>query len=248
MSRILWSEFTRDELRAQAPGATLLVPVAATEQHGPHLPTGTDACICTALTTRVADALSGRVPVVVAPTLPFGFSAHHQAFAGVLTLSAATMTSVLRELGESAVKSGFRRIFYLNAHGGNDEMIRIAAREVALAHPVRVAAASYWSIAGPALTAEGIEQIPGHAGMFETCLVQALHPDLVRADKRPITTLGHLQPGGPGVFAAQSAQDFARLGGYTDPSDGATAALGEQLLTIIVREVAGAVAAFHEVD
>ncbi len=246
--KVLWSEFTRDELRAQGPGATLLVPIAATEQHGPHLPTGTDTLICAELATQVATALSGRVPVVVAPTLPFGFSAHHQAFAGVLTLSAATMTAVLRELGDSAVKSGFRRLFYLNSHGGNDEMIRVAAREVALSHPVRVAAASYWSIAGPALAGEDIAQIPGHAGLFETCLVQALRPELVRSDKRPTVTMGRLRPAPPGAFAAQSAQDFARIGGYTDPSDGASAAAGRRLLGIVVREVAEALAAFHEVD
>ncbi len=246
--KVLWAEFTRDEIRAQAPGALLLVPVAATEQHGPHLPTGTDTYICTELATRVAASLSGRVPIVVAPTLPFGFSAHHQAFAGVLTLSAATMTAALRELGESAAKSGFRRIFYLNGHGGNDEMIRIAAREVALAHPVRVAAASYWSIAGPALAGEGNEPIPGHAGLFETCLIQALHPELVRTEKRPTTTIGHLQPSASGVFAAQGTADFARTGGYTDPSDSASAAAGRRLLDIIVREVTEALAAFHEVD
>ena len=196
----------------------------------------------------MASALTGRVPVVVAPTLPFGYSAHHQAFAGVLTLSAATMTAVLGELGDSAVRSGFRRIFYLNAHGGNDEMIRVAARGLALANPVRVAAASYWSIAGPALEAEGLENVPGHAGLFETSLIQTLHAELVRADKRPSVTLGRLQPASPGVFAAQSAQDFARIGGYTDPADASSGALGERLLAVIVREVAAVLAAFHEVD
>jgi creatinine amidohydrolase len=246
--KVLWAEFTRDEIKAQAPGATLLLPVAATEQHGPHLPTGTDTYVCGELAARVAAALSGRVPLVVAPTLAFGYSPHHLAFAGVLTLGAPTMTAALRELGESAVRSGFRRLFYLNGHGGNEEIVRLAARELALAHPVRVAAASYWSIAAAGLASEGIEQVPGHAGFFETCLIQALRPDLVRGDRRPAVTIGHLQQAPAGVFAAQSAQDFARAGGYTDPADGASGAVGHRLLDIIVRAVAEALAAFHEVD
>jgi creatinine amidohydrolase/Fe(II)-dependent formamide hydrolase-like protein len=78
--------------------------------------------------------------------------------------------------------------------------------------------------------------------------VQALRPDLVRADRRPTATVGRLQPAPPGVFAAQGPADFARIGGYTDPSDTTAASVGERLLAVIVREVAEALAAFHEVD
>jgi creatinine amidohydrolase len=264
---VLWSHLTRDELAAQAPGATLLLPLAATEQHGPHLPAGTDALITEAVALRVATALAGRVAVVVAPTLPVGFSAHHQAFCGVLTLSAPTMAAVLRELGAAAVRSRFRRLFFLNGHGGNDELIRVAARELVAAAPpapaadggtrqrrpvpLRVGACSYWAVAEAALRREAAladeVPVPGHAGLFETALLLALWPELVRRDRFPLGAVGGLHPTRPGVFA-QAAGEWARSGGFTDAPLQASAELGERLLGVIVREVAEAVATFHEVD
>jgi hypothetical protein len=88
------------------------------------------------------------VPVVVAPTLPFGSSHHHFVFGATLSLSTETYYRVLYELCESLVTDGFKRIFLLNGHGGNHELAELAVRDIVLKHPVRAAAGSYWRIAG----------------------------------------------------------------------------------------------------
>jgi len=94
---------------------TLLVPLGATEQHGPHLPLGTDSDIAGVI-ARVAGA---RLPgAVVAPTLPYGASGEHQDFAGTLSIGAEATELVLVELGRSASET-FDRLLFLNAHGGN---------------------------------------------------------------------------------------------------------------------------------
>lgn len=107
-----WPEV--EALAAAAP-TTLLVPLGATEQHGPHLPLGTDSAIAAAL----ADAAASRTPgAFVAPVLPYGSSGEHQDFPGTLSIGAACTESVLVELGRSAAET-FDRLLLVNGHGGN---------------------------------------------------------------------------------------------------------------------------------
>src|SRR4029078_522914 len=94
---------------------------------------------------------------------------------------------VLCELLESLVTDGFCQMFILNGHGGNHELIQLAARDIALKHPVRVGAGSYWVIAREAIervNADDFASLPGHAGIYETSQILALHPELVR-EPRP---------------------------------------------------------------
>ncbi|MEI7772206.1 MAG: creatininase family protein, partial [Chloroflexales bacterium] len=184
---LLLDELTRAEARALAPDALVVLPVGATEQHGPHLPVGTDRMIVEHVARAAAAQVAGAIPVVVAPTLPFGSSHHHVPFGGTLSLGTETYYRALVDLAESLIASGFRRIFILNGHGGNSELIQLVARDLALKHPATLAAAPYWTIAWDALVAERAHVaagLPGHAGTFETSLVLALRPDLVR-EPRP---------------------------------------------------------------
>ncbi len=99
-----------------------------------------------------------------------------------MSLSTTTYYRVLIDLAESLISGGFQRIFFINGHGGNDEVVHLVARDLALQHPVHCAAAAYWAIAWDALLAAQAGQagqVPGHAGAFETSLVLALRPDLV---------------------------------------------------------------------
>ena len=144
---VVLAEMTREEVRRLAPQATVLLPVAATEQHGPHLPINMDDAACWAVCQRAADLARAEIPVAVAPMLPFGYSHQHFWQPGVLSLSTTTFLQVLRDLGESLYRSGFRRIAIINGHGPNDELIRVAARELNDRFPVSIAAASYWTIA-----------------------------------------------------------------------------------------------------
>ncbi|HEX5414151.1 MAG TPA: creatininase family protein [Chloroflexota bacterium] len=242
--KVLLADMTREQIRAIAPETTVILPTAAIEQHGPHLTISTDTLACTTICQRAAEIAGSQTPVTVAPPVHFGSSHHHFPYPGVLSLSNTTFIQVVKEICESLVASGFQRIVIVNGHGGNDEAIRVAARDVTLARPVSIAAASYWTIAGPALIEEGLVEsvgaLPGHAGAFETSLVLALRPDLVDTASYPAALgrpplradLTHR----PSVIKA--GQSLGSGPGYTDNPANASAAHGERFLAIISREVA----------
>jgi creatinine amidohydrolase len=242
--KTLLADMTREQIRAIAPTTTAVLPTAAIEQHGPHLAIVTDTLACGTICQRAAEiATSQGAPATVAPTLQFGASHHHRPYPGVLSLALPTFIQVVEELCESLVLSGFKRIVIVNGHGGNDAAVRVAATDVALAHSVSIAAASYWTIAAPALVADGrvreIGQLPGHAGAFETSLVMALREELVDKASYP---LARAQPPFEPDLTTRAQVSLAGklLGqgpGYTDDPSRASVAHGEHLLGIISREV-----------
>lgn len=184
--RWAFAEHSRESLGRRArEGAVLVLPVGAIEQHGPHLPVWTDSLIATHLAERAAEALAGVPDVLVAPTLSFGSSDHHLPFGATLSLRTSTLMDALLDLGRSAVRSGFTRLYFLNGHGGNDEIVQLVARDLALQLRVHAGCISWWKLVeqrvrGSELAAAGA-RIPGHAGAFETAVVQTLRPDLMGA-------------------------------------------------------------------
>src|SRR5579859_4408067 len=143
--RLRLNEMTREQIGRVAPASTVVLPTAATEQHGPHLPILTDCLCCETIALRAAERAAPDAPITVAPLLPYGSSHHHLDFPGVMSLTGETFTRALVELCRTLAASGFRRIFLLNGHGGNEEAIRTVTREVALSTPATIAAASYWT-------------------------------------------------------------------------------------------------------
>src|SRR3954454_13005620 len=103
----LFAELNREQLREAAPESLAVIPLGATEQHGPHLPTGTDYFTVESLAREAATIASEHAPIIVTPALPFGSSDHHFVFGGTLSLSTETYYRVLRELVESLVTDGF---------------------------------------------------------------------------------------------------------------------------------------------
>src|SRR5687768_1780092 len=118
----LFAELNREELRAIATEALVILPLGATEQHGPHLPSGTDTFAVSSIAQKAAELAAGHIPVVVTPPLPFGSSAHHLVFGATLSLSTETYYRALCDLIESLVQDSFAKIFLLNGHGGNHEL------------------------------------------------------------------------------------------------------------------------------
>jgi creatinine amidohydrolase len=241
---LLW-EMTREQIRAAAPTATAVLPTAAVEQHGPHMAIATDTLAVSEICRRAAEIASKTTPVTVAPPIAFGSSHHHRPYAGVLSLSQDTFKQVVVEIAESLVLSGFRRVAIVNGHGGNDELVRVAARDISLKYPdVTIAASSYWTIAHRALVEEGKVgdhgQLPGHAGAFETSLVMALRPDLVDQPNypqplpRPGAEPRPLQR--PTLIRAGSALGAGP--GYTDDPSKASAEAGNRYIDIVARELA----------
>ena len=167
---VLLGEMTREQIKRVAPNAIAVLPTAAIEQHGPHIPIITDTLLCGTVAQRAAEAASARgVAVVVAPVLCYGNSHHHRPFAGVLSLSSATFMAAVIDILEGLKLSGFKKLVVLNGHGGNTDSNAVVGLDFVhrLGHDVAIATGAYWDIAREAIVQQGImanKLIPGHAG------------------------------------------------------------------------------------
>ena len=241
-SRLLLHEINREDTARRAPGGLAVLPVGATEQHGPHLPLGTDFLIVEHVTRAAAQEARASIDVLVAPTFQTGSSHHHLPFGGTISLSTERYYGALRDMTESLIQSGFRRIFIVNGHGGNHELIELVVRDLALSHACNLAAASYWSLAREPLMEQApdlCERLPGHAGVFETSLIMALRPELV-ANPLPRRTAEELARTSvpTASFRAERHGFWRSIDGYTDSPAQASAERGRRLLEIIVPAVA----------
>src|SRR5258708_33723265 len=118
MSEIEWSRLKAWEIKALATrNAIVIVPIGATEQHGPHLPSMVDWRCVHEVSHRAARLMQKTTPTVVAPTIPYGMSEHHMSLNGTITLDYATMEPGIRRVVTSAVRPGFKRIFVVNGQG-----------------------------------------------------------------------------------------------------------------------------------
>jgi creatinine amidohydrolase len=177
-----WAEDAWPELTDLA-GVTEvgLVPVGATEQHGPHLPTGTDTMIAAAL----CDAASERTGAPVLPAIGIGCSyGHGTALPGQLSLSPELLAAVLRAHAHWAASSGLTRLLFVNAHFGNVGALLAATDELRLRRPeLRVGIANWWAL-DPAVAAEmSADGEDVHANRAETALMLHIAPDLVHLDR-----------------------------------------------------------------
>src|SRR5262249_37856590 len=175
-------EMTWPQLREVPRDATVVVaPIAACEQHARHLPTFTD----TLLVTAVAEGVERRLPerVLLLPTQWLGASGHHLRFGATLSAEVDTHIDLLCDLITPLLDDGHRRVLLLNGHGGNIDTMQVALRRLQPRYRDRqLAAASYWDLADKELAAlaEGPRKQMGHACEFETSMVLALRPELVR--------------------------------------------------------------------
>jgi creatinine amidohydrolase len=233
----LFAELSRDRLRALGPDCVVVVPLGATEQHGPHLPTGTDTFHADHVARAAAGRAGARAPFVVAPALPYGCSPHHVPLGSTMSLSSATFRSVLVDVAGSLAQGGCRKLFFVNGHGGNVELVQVAARDIMLEHGMQVAACTWWTLVDDARI-----RVPGHAGAFETAVVRMLRPDLVPA---AVPT----RPGGP--FETPDARvrverpgALEALDGYTDDPAAGLAADGPAYVETAVAALADALIEF----
>lgn len=222
---------TKDDLaRAAQQDAVVLMTVGATEQHGAHLPTGTDSRCAQAVARQAAERANGsELRAVVAPPVWVGYSRDHRGFPGTLTVRHRTLSLLLTDLAVSAVDSGFRRILFVNGHGSNDRLLYYVLRDVQDSAPgaTALAAVTYWKMAPDVVAAERTSTAGGmaHACEFETSLMLSHHPDLVRMelaqDERAHEYSEHrrqeLFGGGP-VMAPDHFADLTRSGVVGDPT------------------------------
>lgn len=182
---------TADLAHIVEPESVALLPMAAVEQHGPHLPLDTDIVIGEGIVDQALSSPSLTEPqspgaVVLLPTLTIGASDEHTDFAGTLSLSPETAIATLEEMGQAVARAGIPRLVVFNSHGGNKAVLDIAALNLRRNHGLSVVKATYFRFGTPAdvFAAEELTQ-DLHAGAIETSLMLHLAPDSVRADQIP---------------------------------------------------------------
>lgn len=179
-----WEELTALQITslAQQPHSVAMVPVGSIEQHGPHLPTGTDSLlvndVCRAAAKRCTDL---NVVTVVTPALWLGRSFHHADLGGTLSARLETFLRSIEDIAMSFVQVGFQRQIFVNGHGGNAAALDAGIQEIGARNNLRIMSVTYFNLGREVVqkTRLSSEGGMGHACEFETSLMQYLHPDLV---------------------------------------------------------------------
>ena len=222
--------------------AIAILPVAAIEQHGPHLPLDVDARINEGLTAEMLERAPDRLSLLVLPMQAVGWSDEHAAFPGTLSVSAETLTKSWYEIGASVARSGIRKLVIFNSHGGQTEILKIVTRKLRIDFRMLAVGLNWFALAETASMFDPEERAHGiHAGAIETSLMLHLDPGSVRTDaidnfpsaaldmKRDFKRLG---PTGKVPFGWET-QDLHPSGAVGDPR-GASAEKGAAIAAQVV--------------
>jgi creatinine amidohydrolase len=231
---IHWPDLSKDA----AARWIAVLPLAATEQHGPHLPLGTDVMIGEAYLARVQELLPAAIPATFLPLQPVGISTEHIDFPGTLTLPTKVALNSWMALGESVARAGVRKLVMVTSHGGNSAAMQLVAQDLRAQHKMLVVTTSWSRFGTPDGLFDSDELRHGiHGGAVETSIMLAKYPQAVRkdaiADFKPASVQiqkdhRHLSTQRPAPFAWQ-AQDLNPSGAIGDATK-ASAEKGEQLI------------------
>jgi creatinine amidohydrolase len=201
-----WLEMTWQDIAGATTECWIAVlPLAAIEQHGPHLPLGVDTYIAEAYLARVGKILPEALPVTFLPVQRVGISAEHLSYPGTLTLKATTAIAAWTELGESLFRAGLRKLVLITSHGGNVAAMEIVARELRTRLGMLAVTVGWHRFGYPDGAFSGEEKRHGiHGGDIETSLMLAAKPDTVHMAEAPNAV--------PATVAM--AQEFKWLGAY----------------------------------
>jgi creatinine amidohydrolase len=183
--KIWWTDFAAHEYDRIDPNKTIAVlPIAAVEQHGPHLPVGVDML----LNRGCLDLLIARAPadldIRILPIPQVGKSNEHIWAKGTVSHTAHTLIDAWFELGQSVSRAGVKKLVFINSHGGNEEIMGIVARELRVREQMLVVKTGWTRFQPPEGMLGDVEKRHGiHAGDLETSLMLAFHPELVHRDK-----------------------------------------------------------------
>lgn len=248
-----WTEFAAPDFLDIDPMETIaILPIAAVEQHGPHLPVGTDAILNRGGLETLIGLLPDDLDVRILPVAEVGKSNEHLWARGTVTHTAASLIDSWVELGLSVARAGVRKLVMINSHGGNEELMGIVARELRVRAGMLVVKTGWMRFGLPDGLVPDIERRHGiHGGDVETSLMLHFRPDLVRMDKakafvsiaaRDEADYVHLRPTGTHAYAWVAA-DLNPDGAVGD----ASAATAEKGRIIAERQAKGMLELIKEV-
>jgi creatinine amidohydrolase len=237
-----WSDWTSPEFASLDPSrAVAVIPLGATEQHGPHLPLSVDAQIVNTIVKRAVEHLSEHDPILVLPTQAVGLSTEHIAYPGTLTWSPELVMRSWTELGECVARAGIKKLLFFNAHGGHQGLMDVVARELRQRAQMIVYSCSWYQLpmnpAVSGLFSQEEHRFGVHAGAIETSMMLSIAPEHVKPElfqnftsrsqerSKRFTVLGN----GQSAKLGWHAQDYNPLGATGDAS-AASVDKGEQLL------------------
>ena len=235
MAEYEWQRLRADELRKYSQDDTVVIlPVAALEQHGPHLPVMVDSRLTEEVSKRTASLGRAKgIPIITLPVVWHGLSEHHMPFGGTVTLTSNTFFLIVRDLIKSISRHGFSKFLILNGHGGNITAAEVCAQDISMELSLPIVATTYWLEAADRF-AKILETQTNvmHACEAETSMMMALEPNLVvdsllNEAKGPMK-LDFLNAG-KGSYRWRSLTHVTSNGVIGDPSY-SSSAKGEQLL------------------
>ena len=245
-----WADLATTDFAALDPATTVAVlPLGATEQHGPHLPLSVDQALVDGMVAQALPLLPADLPVLVLPTQQIGYSPEHADFPGTLTLSVQTVIATWVEIGECVARAGVKKLVLFNSHGGQVSLTDIVARELRTRCGLIVYGCSWWNLplgdAVNGLFPPEEHRFGVHGGDIETSLMLALQAQSVRraqaqnfrstsqdrAERYPV--LGN----GRSAKLGWAMQDYNAQGAAGNAA-AATAAKGEAVLQAVSRELA----------
>jgi creatinine amidohydrolase len=250
--RLDWQDFRAPEFGGEGLERTVAVlPTAAIEQHGPHLPVGTDALINAGLLDLLRERCPPDLDLRILPLMAVGKSNEHLWAPGTLTLTAETALTAWTEVGLSVARAGVRRIVILNSHGGNADLISIVARELRVRAGMLAVRLGWGAFGAPEGLLSPREAAFGiHGGDAETSLLLHLRPDTVdmgaAEDFRSTAEAGVLAPIGPVAFGWISSDLNPQ--GVVGEAHLATAEKGRLLAERYVADVIGLLGRVAEQD
>ncbi len=182
LSYLSWTEI---QAMPDKENVVIIQPVGAIEQHGPHLPLIVDAAIGVAVLGKALEKLDSSIPAYALPPLYYGKSNEHWHFPGTITISAQTLLATLTEVAESLYRAGFRKLVFMNSHGGQPQVMEIAARDLHVKYEDFLVFPLFtWRV--PNITGELLspkeKQLGIHAGDAETSLMLSILPDCVKME------------------------------------------------------------------
>ena len=239
-----WMQLRRSQIDACDRRTPVIIPTAAVEQHGEHLPVGTDCMINRALTDRLVQAMEGRL--LVMPMVQVTCSEHHMVWPGSLTLTHETYSRTVMEYVDAVQRNGFKRVMVLNSHGGNQAINAVLDQKIGQRYQdVECLVGSWWNIAGTSIQpmSEGEGLSCGHACEFETSMILAVAEELVDMTKaedggnpQRVDSMNFDLFGGGVASSYQDYKEATHNGVFGKPTL-ASAEKGERILAAAVQSI-----------